>query len=184
MKPRRVAATMVLALAAPCVLAQAAPPGQGASPPVADPAPGELCRAPAYRQLDYTIGRFRVVADSGERAGELHVEPILAGCVLRGRWRGAIAGSGEATTWYDRHTAQWHRVFVNDDGHSLRLSGRVEGARLVLSGHNAFFDGRVGLHRMTWQPQPDGSIQQRWEFSTDEGRTWALLLGSRAIPER
>jgi hypothetical protein len=138
-----------------------------AQPSGSEPAPGQLCGAPEYRQLDYSIGRFRVVAETGERAGELHVEPILSGCALRGHWRGAIAGSGEVTTWYDRHGGQWHRVFVNDDGHSLRLSGRVEGMRLVLSGRNAFFDGRVGLHRMTWQPQADGSIRQRWELSMD-----------------
>ncbi|MFN9193194.1 MAG: hypothetical protein ACK5V2_05760, partial [Pseudomonadota bacterium] len=104
-----------------------------AQPSGSEPAPGQLCGAPEYRQLDYSIGRFRVVAETGERAGELHVEPILSGCALRGHWRGAIAGSGEVTTWYDRHGGQWHRVFVNDDGHSLRLSGRVEGTRLVLT---------------------------------------------------
>ena len=155
-----------------------------AQPSGSEPAPGQLCGAPEYRQLDYSIGRFRVVAETGERAGELHVEPILSGCARRGHWRGAIAGSGEVTTWYDRHGGQWHRVFVNDDGHSLRLSGRVEGMRLVLSGRNAFFDGRVGLHRMTWQPQADGSIRQRWELSMDEGLHWETLLASHAVPER
>jgi len=163
------------------LVSAAAAHGQAARP---DPAPGELCRAPEYRQLDYTIGRFRVVADSGELAGELRVEPILAGCVLRGQWRGAIAGQGEATTWYDRHTQTWQRVFINDDGHSLRLAGRVEDGRLVLTGRNAFFDGRVGLHRMTWQPEPGGVIRQRWELSMDDGRTWETLLASRALPQR
>jgi len=153
-----------------------------ASPP--EPAPGQLCRAPEYRQLDYSVGRFRVVAETGERAGELRVEPILSGCVLRGNWRGAIAGSGEATTWYDLHSGLWHRVFVNDDGHSLRLSGRIEGTRLVLTGRNAFFDGRIGLHRMTWEPQADGTIRQLWELSMDEGRNWETLLASRALLER
>lgn len=187
MTTRSTVARALLACVGLCVaLAQAQTeaqtPNQGPSPQP-DPAPGELCRAPEYRQLDYSIGRFRVVAETGERAGELRVEPILAGCVLRGHWRGAIAGSGEATTWYDRHSGQWHRVLVNDDGQSLRLSGRVEGTQLVLTGRNAFFDGRIGLHRMTWQPQPDGSIRQHWALSMDEGRSWETLLASRAIPE-
>jgi hypothetical protein len=173
------AARIVATLAA--LLGAAATHGQ---PARTDPAPGELCRAAEYRQLDYTIGRFRVVAGSGELAGELRVEPVLARCMLRGHWRGAIAGQGEATTWYDRHTQTWQRVFVNDDGHSLRLAGRVEDGRLVLTGRNAFFDGRVGLHRMSWQPQADGSIRQLWELSMDEGRTWETLLASQAIPER
>ena len=97
---------------------------------------------------------------------------------------GAIAGRGEATTWYDRHTGTWQRVFVNDYGHSLKLSGRVEAGRLVLTGRNAFFDGRMGLHRMTWTPEPGGVIRQRWEFSTDEGRSWETILASRAMPQR
>ena len=163
------------------MLAAAAAGAQTTTP---DPAPGDLCRTPEYRQLDYTVGRCRVVADGGQLAGELRVEPILAGCVLRTHWRGAIAGSGEATTWYDRHTKRWHRVFVNDDGHSLRLSGRVEDGRLVLTGRNAFFDGRVGQHRMTWAPEPGGAIRQRWELSMDGGRTWETLLASRALPQK
>lgn len=170
--------------AQPAQATQAAQPPSKQAPPQADPAPGELCRAPAYRQLDYNIGRFRVMAESGAAAGRLHVQSILSGCALRGRWRGAIAGTGDVTMWYDRDAQQWHHVFVNDDGNTLRLSGRVEGTRLVLTGRNAFFDGRTGLHRMTRDPQPDGSYRQTWEFSTDEGRTWEMLLASRALPER
>ena len=68
-------------------LAQAQAPGS-------DPAPGERCRAPEYRQLDYSIGRFRVVAETGERAGELSVQPILSGCALRGHWRGFFGDLG------------------------------------------------------------------------------------------
>lgn len=170
-----------LALALCAASAQAQTQSQAPRP---DQGPGELCRAAEYRQLDYSIGRFRVVAETGEPAGDLQVEAILAGCALRARWRGAIAGSGEATTWYDRHTGQWHRVFVNDDGNSFRLSGRVGAAGLVLSGRSAFFDGRIGLQRLTWVPQPDGSIRQHWELSMDDGRSWETLLASRAIPER
>jgi hypothetical protein len=37
---------------------------------------------------------------------------------------------------------------------------------------------------MTWQPQADGSIRQRWELSMDEGLHWETLLASHAVPER
>lgn len=169
------------ALLGGAALLLAALPARAAGAKTPEPEPGALCKAPEYRALDYTIGRFRVVAETGEAAGELVVTPMLQGCALRGLWRGAIAGQGEATTWYDRHARLWRRVFVNDDGHSLQFSGRIEQGRLVLTGRNAFFDGREGLQRMTWRPLPDGSIEQRWEMSMDAGVSWQVLLASRAL---
>jgi len=167
----------LLAVALLCV----APAAHSSAADARPPEPGEACRAPEYRALDFTIGRFKVVATTGEPAGELVVAPILQGCVLKGHWRGAIAGQGEATTWYDRHAGLWRRVFVNDDGNSLQFAGRIQQGRLVLEGRNAFFDGRVGLHRMVWTPLPGGgSFDQRWEMSTDGGTTWEVLLASRA----
>lgn len=158
-----------------------------APPPPVDPKPGELCMPAEYKAFDFARGHFRMRGAGGQLAGHLHMAPMLSGCATRGHWRGAIAGRGEVTTWYDRFQQRWHQNFINDDGHPLVMSGGVVGGALVFTGVNTFFDGRVGLHRMSWSPLPGGGLRQHWEFSSDEGRTWETLIdarGTRLPPDR
>ena len=32
----------------------------------------------------------------------------------------------------------------------------------------------VRMHRVTWTPRSNGSVEERWQISTDEGRTWGM----------
>jgi hypothetical protein len=127
----------------------------------------------------FAIGHFRMTAHGGPLAGHLHMAPMLLRCAMRGHWRGAIAGRGEVTTWYDRFQQRWHQLYINDDGHPLMMSGVVQDGALVFTGVNTFFDGRVGLHRMSWSPLPGGGLRQHWELSLDEGKTWETLIDAR-----
>lgn len=158
-----------LMLAAPA-LALAAP---------VEPPPGELCKPAQYKAFDFAIGHFRMTAHGGPLAGHLRMTPMLLRCAVRGHWRGAIAGRGEVTTWYDRFQQRWHQLYINDDGHPLMMSGVVQDGALVFTGVNTFFDGRVGLHRMSWSPLPGGGLRQHWELSLDDGKTWETLLDAR-----
>jgi len=144
-----------------------------------DPKPGELCRPIEYRAFDFSRGHFRMTSSNGQLAGHLRMGPMLVGCVSRGHWRGAIAGRGEVTTWYDRFQQRWHQLYVNDDGHPLMMSGGVQDGALVFTGINTFFDGRVGLHRMSWSPLPGRGLRQHWELSMDNGQTWESLIDAR-----
>ena len=148
-----------------------------ADPPY--PKPGENCKPAAYRAFDFAHGHFRMAAVDGQLAGHLRMAPMLAGCSTRGHWRGAIAGRGAVTTWYDRFQQRWHQLYVDDDGHPLMMSGGVQDGALVFTGVNTFFDGRLGLHRMSWSPLPGGGLRQHWELSMDNGQTWESLLDAR-----
>lgn len=172
---RRRALQPLAALGGLLALAAAA----AASPPLPDPQPGELCRPAEYKAFDFARGHFRMRGTNGQLAGHLNMVPMLSGCATRGHWRGAIAGRGEVTTWYDRFQHRWQQNFINDDGHPLVMSGGVVDGALVFTGVNTFFDGRVGLHRMSWSPLPGGGLRQHWEFSTDDGRTWETLIDAR-----
>ena len=83
------------------------------------------------------------------------------------------------TTWYDRFQQRWHQLHINDDGHPLMMSGGVQDGALVFTGVNTFFDGRVGLHRMSWSPLPGGGLRQHWKLSMDDGKTWETLINAR-----
>jgi hypothetical protein len=167
--PRLCRTFAALVLAAPA-LAPAAP---------VEPPPGELCKPAEYKAFDFALGHFRMTAHGGPLAGHLRMTPMLLRCAVRGHWRGAIAGRGEVTTWYDRFQQRWHQLYINDDGHPLMMSGGVQDGALVFTGVNTFFDGRVGLHRMSWSPLPGGGLRQHWELSMDDGKTWETLIDAR-----
>jgi hypothetical protein len=78
-----------------------------------------------------------------------------------------------------RTLQRWHQLYINDDGHPLMMSGGVQDGALVFTGVNTFFDGRVGLHRMSWSPLPGGGLRQHRELSMDDGKTWETLIDAR-----
>lgn len=135
----------------------------------------EGCDAPAYRQLDFRLGAFRVTTRTGQAAGSSLVESTLHGCLLVEYWTGAISGQGRAHYFYDRNDDRWHLVFVNDEGGRLIMTGRLVGGAMVFEGVNRFgeFDG---LQRMTWTPLPDGRISQQWDLSGGEGQPWKTVF--------
>jgi hypothetical protein len=38
------------------------------------------------------------------------------------------------------------------------------------------------LNRITWTPNPDGTVRQHWEQSTDAGATWATIFDGLYAP--
>ncbi|MGZ7008140.1 MAG: hypothetical protein ACXVLX_21290, partial [Ilumatobacteraceae bacterium] len=54
----------------------------------------------------------------------------------------------------------------------LDLYGNVIDGAMVMSG--VVESGR--LERITWTPDPDGSVRQHWQQSVDGGATWATVF--------
>ena len=67
----------------------------------------------------------------------------------------------------------------NDLVEGLGAPDLGEGARLqvmVLRGVSLAQDGSEVQNRITWTPNPDGSVRQLWEASQDGGATWSMLF--------
>ena len=50
---------------------------------------------------------------------------------------------------------------------------------MVLRGTQDVANAKTGLtqhERITWTPNADGSVRQRWETSTDDGKTWTVAF--------
>lgn len=141
--------------------------------PVAPPA----CAAPEHRQFDFWVGEWRVVKPDGSPAGSSRVERILGGCVVFENWTGAGGSEGKSFNTYDPATGRWEQYWVDQSGNRLRLSGGVESGRMVLTGAHDTPDPKtkqVRRERITWTPNPDGSVRQLWEASDDGGKSWAV----------
>jgi len=49
---------------------------------------------------------------------------------------------------------------------------------MVLEGQTSEAGGQVTKHRITWTPNPDGSVRQLWE-STDATGKWIIAFDGR-----
>jgi hypothetical protein len=134
------------------------------------------CTGAEYRQFDFWIGEFDVRSPDGQLAGHNVIEPTLNGCVLTEHWTGTDGSEGRSVNFYDRREQRWNQVWIDDRGGVLRLAGGIVDGSMLLEGTTSGKDGAVRRHRIRWTPNPDASVRQHWESSTDDGATWATVF--------
>jgi len=141
-------------------------------------ATAKICDSKEHRQFDFWIGEWTVTSD-GQAAGTNSIQSIHNGCVLQENWQGAGPGgiSGASFNIYDQATGQWHQTWVDSSGTLLLLDGGVVDGAMVLSGSRPSRDGKgTTLHRISWTPNPDQTVRQLWEASSDDGSNWTVLF--------
>ena len=145
---------------------------QETNAPSAPPAP---CTGEKYRQFDFWIGEWNV-SMNGKAAGTNSIRPIHNGCVLEENWKGAGGTNGSSYNIYDQSTGRWHQTWVDNSGSLLGLDGGLEDGRMVLTGEtrSTSASGKT-TQRITWTPNPDGTVRQLWE-STEDGVTWSVMF--------
>ena len=88
-------------------------------------------------------------------------------------WTGARGETGQSFNFYDRDDGAWHQVWVSSNGNVLNLTGHYSHGTLTYAGENRKPDGTVLHHRLSFHANPDGTVRQLWETSSDGGSTWA-----------
>lgn len=153
-------ACFALCLLAAGLSAQSAPP----APP------------PEARQFDFWIGDWEVFAPDGRKAGDNRIEPIAGGWGLLEHWTGAGGYTGRSlNTWFPAK-GLWQQFWVGLGG-ALELSGGLNAqGEMVLRGKSTSAAGQETLQRITWTPNPDGTVRQHWEQSGDGGATWTTAF--------
>jgi hypothetical protein len=135
------------------------------TPPSPPPLP------PESHQFDFWLGEWTVTNPAGKKAGESRIESIAAGSGLLENWTGAGGGIGKSLNCWNPAKKQWQQFWVGAGGSVLELGGGLVGGNMVLSGEHDV-GGQRTIERITWTPNPDGSVRQHWEQSTDGGKTW------------
>lgn len=142
------------------------------------PIPAAACTAPEYRQFDFWIGDWKVTSNE-QPAGTNTIHRVHKGCALQENWQGAGEGgiSGSSFNIYDQATGRWHQTWVDANGTLLQLDGGPVDGAMIMSGTRPTRDGSGAVrHRISWTPNPDGSVRQLWEASKDGGESWAILF--------
>ena len=132
------------------------------------------CTSAEFHQFDFVVGNWLVRDSSGHVSGTVTLSREYGGCVLIERWRGVgNAREGLGVIGYQPASKTWHRDFIDHGGFVLAFDGRRDGASMVMTGKEYRTDV-VRMHRVTWTPRGNGSIEERWQTSTDAGRSWSI----------
>ena len=142
--------------------------------PTAEQAIGQACAAPPYRQFDFWLGEWRVRDSTGAEMGRSRVSRHSDGCALLEQWTGQNGVGGTSLNYFERRDSTWHQVWVGGDGTVLRIAGSLQEGAMQLMGEDRKTPKGTVRDRITWTPQPDGAVEQRWELSTDGGTTWTI----------
>ena len=127
------------------------------------------------RQLDFWIGEWTVTNPQGQTAGESVITRDLEGCVIRESWTGTYGDRGTSVNFYDAASDRWHQVWTSDSGTVTHYEGgfRDGAMRFLAVGMGADDVAPPQYLRLSFTPNPDGTVRQLIETSTDEGRTWS-----------
>ena len=159
--------TVFLWALAQCAMSSAS--GQVPAPP---------CTAAEHRAFDFWLGEWNVHGANGKLAGTNSIRKEFGGCVLRERYDTGRGYSGESFNVYDAPRKVWHQSWVDSSGLLLLLEGGIRDGKMVLEGQTVGADGKPTKHRITWTPNPDGSVRQFWE-STGAGGEWTVAFDGK-----
>lgn len=143
---------MIAAVAA-FALAQTAP---AASP----------CAAAEYHQFDFWAGKWDVYNAKGQMVAHSLIEPVY-GCGIRENWMPIGKLGGGSLSIYVPDEKKWEQFWIDAQGSRAFFTGGWNGSAMVITGK---WGGP--LVRMSYSKNADGSVRQRGEQSTDEGKNW------------
>ena len=136
----------------------------------------QACAANApSRQLDYWVGDWVVTnPDGAGNSSSSKVHLALNQCVLIEDWGDHKGHDGENIFGYSQGDAGWRGRFFDNRGHvHVFVEGKVESGTAEFLGPSRGPHGEATLNRIRLLRIAPDQLEQTWEKSTDNGRTWA-----------
>lgn len=140
----------------------------------AQTAPPKACAGPEYRQFDFWIGEWDVFGVKGAQVGRSRIELHGSGCYLLENWTSTTGFDGKSLNMYDASDKRWHQSWYDNSGSRLDLAGALADGKMIMS-------SRDGSQRITWTPNPDGTVRQFWEVTKDQGKTWTSSFDGKYV---
>ena len=139
------------------------------------------CSDARHAEFDFWVGSWDVFLPGGRKAGTNRIEKILDGCVLVENWEGSLGGAGKSVNFVDPRSGKWRQVWNDSSGGVVEYAGELRDGAMRLEGEAAKRDGTVARGRVTFTPNPDGTVRQLIERSVDGGATWTVAFDGRYV---
>ena len=143
--------------------------------------PANACSDPEFRQLDFWLGEWNATwpAPAGLPAGSgtNHITKSYEGCVIEEHFDGRPGQHlmGHSVSVYHAPTKSWRQTWVDASNSRVDFVGGLVDGKMVLVGDwkGVNGPGKDAIIRMSYSKNPDGSVRQHGEQSTDFGVTWS-----------
>ena len=133
-------------------------------------------KAPEYRQFDFWVGDWDVFDPGGNQVGSSNVQLILSDCVIYENWKGTLGGEGKSFNKYNPAQKQWEQYWVDGSPGRMFFTGHYnsEAARLEYETDTETPQGKPLHRKLTFFKNPDGSVRQFSQASSDGGNTYSV----------
>ena len=137
------------------------------------PAGAATCTSQCDGGFEFLVGDWFVKNRAGQPIATDAVWEAGA-CTLIEHWRGVNdTGDGLAVTTYRVRRRTWHREALIRSSTVISFEGRTVGRTMVMAAKQyAGSSISPTLHRITWTPKRDGSIEELWQVSNNGGASW------------
>lgn len=138
---------------------------------------GPCVSNPDNRALDFWLGDWSVAAPGSAPSAKSTVVLELDKCVVVERWDGGRGHTGENVLAYSADDQSWHGLFADNEGRvHLFFHGKASPGSVEFSAPSRGPKGETTLNRVTISRINADQVQQLWQKSSDEGKTWTTAF--------
>ncbi len=130
------------------------------------------CTDKNHQAFDFWLGHWQVTSKTDDIIRINHISKINNGCTILEEYSSPSGYVGKSLNIYDQQTKQWHQTWTDSSGLLLKLQGGLENRAMVMKGKTLGSDQKEVLNKISWIPHSDGTVQQHWQISQDNGKTW------------
>lgn len=137
------------------------------------------CSSEQHRQFDFWIGDWEVMDANNQVVGGSKVELILNECVIFENWVSATPGyAGKSFNYYNRSTNKWNQKWIDTNGVPIEFEGTFskEDQALYYTATTEDREGKEILNKLNFFKKSEDYVNQVWEQSTDDGKTWTTVF--------
>jgi hypothetical protein len=132
---------------------------------------------PENRQFDYWLGDWKIGAPGSSGNAHSTVSLSLDKCLIVENWDGGRGHSGENIFGYSADDKSWYGMFADNEGRvHVFTSGKVTSGSAEFQGTSRGPNGENVLNRVKVVRVSPDKVEQTWEKSSDNGRSWNLVF--------
>lgn len=135
------------------------------------------CCSESNQQFDFWIGEWIVYDALGVEVGKNNITKLESGCMLSEEWTGAKGTTGRSYNYFNNADSTWNQLWLDNQGTILNLKGKLESKSIVL--RSELKPGKkidFYYNRITWTPNANGSVTQKWDVLNKENQVPRTLF--------
>ncbi|NNE67285.1 MAG: hypothetical protein HKN33_12030 [Pyrinomonadaceae bacterium] len=129
------------------------------------------------REFDFWLGDWDVFVN-GRKVGENLIERGVNHCILVENWKNTTGGTGKSINVYDASVDKWKQFYVGSQGSVFLFEGNREGNKMLFKAVTVDQQGSKTHHDFQFHKLDDGTVRQKWDTSTDGGKTYTTIWDS------